>query len=93
VTAKFIGSANSINTARACFNALRMIEPPDRINRLRSGEKVNSTGQFVSDVKHKAAEDAIEQFTAEEKAAAASDSSSGPSNQTGKAGTADGEKE
>lgn len=69
VSAKFVGSTNAINTARVTFQALKMLKSPDYINRLRSGEKMDSTGRFVSDSKRSAAEEAIEEFTAEEKAA------------------------
>ena len=74
VTCKFIGSANSINTARACFNALKMIETPDRINRLRSGEQVDNSGRFLSEIRKEEAKQAIEDFTAEEQAAQFADS-------------------
>ena len=73
VTAKFIGSTNAINTARACFNALKMIETPDRISRLRSGEKVDSAGRFIAEVRQEEAQQAIADFTAEEQAAQLAD--------------------
>lgn len=73
ITAKFIGSTNAINTARACFNALKMIETPDRINRLRNGEQVDSSGRFISEVRKEEAKKAIEDFTAEEQTAQLAD--------------------
>ena len=69
VTAKFIGSNNAVNCARATFQALNMIKSPEDIKRLRSGEKVDKLGRFTSDVRKKEAEQAIEDFTAEEAAA------------------------
>lgn len=69
VTAKFIGSTNPVNCARATFQALKMIVPPERIMRLRKGEKVDKHGKFVSEVKKEQAEQAIEEFTAEEQQA------------------------
>jgi small subunit ribosomal protein S5 len=66
VTAKFIGSTNPVNCARATFQALQMIEAPEHILRLRKGEKVDKHGKFVSEVKRDMAAAAIEQFTAEE---------------------------
>lgn len=71
VSAKFVGSTNAINTARATFQALKMLKSPNYINRLRNGEKMDSTGRFVSDAKRSAAAEAIAEFTAEEKAAQA----------------------
>jgi small subunit ribosomal protein S5 len=68
-TAKFVGSANQVNTARACFQALKTMQAPDYIKRLRSGEKVDSQGRFVSDLKREEAQKAIEDFSAEEQAA------------------------
>lgn len=71
VSAKFVGSTNAINTARATFQALKMLKSPSYINRLRNGEKMDSTGKFLADVKHSAAEEAIAEFSAEEAAAQA----------------------
>jgi len=70
VTAKFIGSTNPVNCARATFEALKMIQSPERILRLRKGEKVDKHGKFVSEVKKEQAAQAIEEFSAEEKQAA-----------------------
>lgn len=69
VTAKFVGSTNPVNCARATFQALKMIESPDRIGRLRRGEKVDKLGRLLGDTQRSAAEEVIEQFTAEEEAA------------------------
>ena len=69
VTAKFIGSTNPVNCARATFQALKMIQSPDHILRLRKGEKVDKHGKFVSETMKSAAEDAIAEFSAEEEAA------------------------
>ena len=68
VTAKFVGSTNPVNCARATFQALKMIESPDRIGRLRRGEKVDKLGRLLGDTQRSAAEEVIEQFTAEEEA-------------------------
>jgi small subunit ribosomal protein S5 len=68
VTAKFVGSTNPVNCARATFQALKMIESPDRIGRLRGGEKVDKLGRLLGDTQRSAAEEVIEQFTAEEEA-------------------------
>lgn len=68
VTAKFIGSSNAVNCARATFEALKMIQTPDYIKRLRSGEKVDKRGRFMSDVRKSVAAEAIDAFTAEEEA-------------------------
>jgi len=70
VTAKFVGSTNPVNCARATFQALKMIESPDRIGRLRRGEKVDKLGRLLGDTQRSAAEEVIEQFTAEEEAGA-----------------------
>ena len=69
VTAKFIGSSNSINCARATFEALKTIQSPEFIKKLRSGEKMNKSGKFASDVKKDLAKQAIEEFEAEQRAA------------------------
>jgi len=69
VTAKFIGSTNPVNCARATFQALKMIQSPERILRLRKGEKVDKHGKFFFEVKKAKAAEAIEQFTAEEEQA------------------------
>lgn len=69
VTAKFIGSTNPVNCARATFQALQMIQSPDHIMRLRKGEQVDKHGKFVSETKRSIAAEAIEEFTAEEEAA------------------------
>jgi small subunit ribosomal protein S5 len=69
VTAKFIGSNNHVNCARATFYALKGIQSADHIHRLRAGEKVDSLGRFVKDIEKQASEKAIEEFTAEEEAA------------------------
>lgn len=66
VTAKFIGSNNHVNCARATFYALKGIQSADHINRLRAGEKVDSQGRFIKDIEKQASEKAIEEFTAEE---------------------------
>jgi len=71
VTTKFVGSDNPLNCARATFQALKMIQTPNYIKRLREGEKVDRHGRFVADVKKEEAKQAIEEFTAEEKAAQA----------------------
>ena len=62
VTAKFVGSNNAINCARATFKALKEIQRPDVITRLRNGEKVDRLGRFVSDQRKALAEEAIEQI-------------------------------
>jgi small subunit ribosomal protein S5 len=72
ITAKFIGSSNSTNCARATFEAIKSIQSPDFIKKLRSGEKMNKSGKFSSDEKKDLARQAIEEFEAEEKAAAIS---------------------
>lgn len=72
ITAKFIGSSNSTNCARATFEAIKSIQSPDFIKKLRSGEKMNKNGKFTSDEKKDLARQAIEEFEAEEKAAAIS---------------------
>jgi len=72
ITAKFVGSTNKINTAHATFNALKAIQSPDYIKRLRAGEKMDKLGRFASHTKRSVAEDAIAEFTAEEAAANAS---------------------
>ncbi|MBN2083034.1 30S ribosomal protein S5 [bacterium] len=69
VTAKFIGSTNPVNCARATFEALKMIESPERIKKLRGGEKVDKHGKFTSEKQKSAAAEIIEEFTAEEEAA------------------------
>jgi hypothetical protein len=69
VTAKFIGSTNPVNCARATFQALKMIQSPDHIMRLRKGEKVDKHGKFVAETMKSAAEEAIADFSAEEEAA------------------------
>lgn len=69
VTAKFIGSSNSINCARATFEALKGIQSPDFIKKLRSGEKLTRTGKFASDEQKDLAKLAIEEFEAEQKEA------------------------
>ena len=69
VTAKFVGSNNPINCARSTFQALKMIQRPEFIKRLRNGEKLDSQGRYIADKAKAAAEEAIEAFTAEEKAA------------------------
>ena len=84
VSAKYIGSNNPINTARAAFNALRQIQTPEYIMRLRSGEKVDSQGRFFSDVKKQRAEEAIEQFNKEEAAAALAEDGEGQKDRKGK---------
>jgi small subunit ribosomal protein S5 len=63
VTAKFVGSSNAINCARATFQALQQIQRPDVIKRLRSGEKVDKLGRFVSDQRKALAEEALNQLT------------------------------
>jgi small subunit ribosomal protein S5 len=68
VTAKFVGSANPVNCARATFQALKMIKRPEYIERLRSGEKMDRIGRFASQVQKEAAKQAIETFEAEEQA-------------------------
>jgi small subunit ribosomal protein S5 len=69
VTAKFIGSNNPVNTARATFNALKHIQTPDYIKRMRRGEKVDRLGRYGTETKRSLAEEAIAEFTAEEEAA------------------------
>jgi small subunit ribosomal protein S5 len=69
VTAKFVGSNNAVNTARATFNALKKIQTPDYIKRMRRGEKVDRLGRYGVETKRSLAEEAIAQFTAEEEAA------------------------
>lgn len=69
VTAKFVGSVNQVNTARATFYALRSIQTPEYIKRLRSGEKVDRFGRFQTETKRSQAEEAIEAFTEEEEVA------------------------
>ncbi len=69
VTAKFIGSNNPVNTARATFNALRKIQTPDYIKRMRRGEKVDRLGRYSTETKRSVAEEAIAEFRAEEAAA------------------------
>ncbi len=69
VTAKFIGSSNSINCARATFEALKSIQSPEFIKKLRSGEKMTRAGVFASDEKKDLAKQAIEEFEAEQKLA------------------------
>ena len=69
VTAKFIGSNNHVNTARATFNALRKIQTPDYIKRMRNGEKVDRMGRYGTETKRSVAEEAIAEFQAEEEAA------------------------
>jgi len=64
VSAKFVGSNNAINCARATFQALKQIQRPDVIGRLRSGEKVDRLGRFVSDQRKAIAEEALEQLAA-----------------------------
>jgi small subunit ribosomal protein S5 len=64
VSAKFVGSNNAINCARATFQALKLIQRPDVIGRLRSGEKVDRLGRFVSDQRKAVAEEALEQIAA-----------------------------
>jgi small subunit ribosomal protein S5 len=64
VSAKFVGSNNAINCARATFQALKQIQRPDVIGRLRSGEKVDRLGRFVSDQRKAVAEEALEQIVA-----------------------------
>jgi small subunit ribosomal protein S5 len=71
VTAKFIGSRNPVNCARATFQALKRIETADRIKRLRSGEKLDAAGKFVAEESRAASEKAIAEFAAEERAAQA----------------------
>lgn len=68
VTAKFVGSNNPINCARSTFQALKLIQRPDFIKRLRNGEKLDSQGRYIADKAKVAAEEAIEAFTAEERA-------------------------
>jgi small subunit ribosomal protein S5 len=69
VTAKFVGSNNPINCARATFFALKLMQRPDYIKRLRNGEHLDTQGRFVMDKAKAAAEEAIAAFTAEEQAA------------------------
>jgi small subunit ribosomal protein S5 len=69
VTAKFVGSTNKMNTAHATFEALKSIKSPDYIMRLRRGEKMDKLGRFPHETKRSVAQEAIEQFTAEEAAA------------------------
>lgn len=64
VTAKFVGSNNAINCARATFQALKQIQRPDVIGRLRQGERVDRLGRFVTDQRKALAEEALEQITA-----------------------------
>jgi small subunit ribosomal protein S5 len=69
VTAKFVGSNNPVNTARATFNALKKIQTPDYIKRMRRGDKVDRLGRYGAETKRSLAEEAIAQFQAEEEAA------------------------
>jgi small subunit ribosomal protein S5 len=66
VTAKFVGSNNPLNCARATFKALKTMQLPEYIGRLRSGEKLDPTGRFVSDKRRVAAEEALAAISAEE---------------------------
>jgi small subunit ribosomal protein S5 len=66
VTAKFVGSNNPLNCARATFMALKLMATPDYINRLRSGEKLDPTGHFIADKRRAAAEEALAAIAASE---------------------------
>jgi small subunit ribosomal protein S5 len=68
ISAKFFGSSRPINCARVTFTALQQMATPEHIQRLRSGEKLDAAGRFVSDTRRQSAEAAIEQFTAEQQA-------------------------
>lgn len=69
VTAKFVGSNNPLNCARATFKALKTMQLPEYIGRLRSGEKLDPAGRFVSDKRRAAAEEALAAISAEEPSA------------------------
>jgi small subunit ribosomal protein S5 len=68
VTAKFVGSNNRVNCARATFQALKRMQPPEFIARLRAGEKLDSAGRFASEKRRAAAEEALEKIAADSKA-------------------------
>jgi len=68
ISAKFFGSSRPINCARVTFTALQRMATPEYIKRLRSGEKLDAAGRFVSDTRRQTAEAAIEQFSAEQAA-------------------------
>jgi small subunit ribosomal protein S5 len=71
ISAKFYGSSRPINCARVTFTALQQMATPEYIMRLRSGEKLDAAGRFASDARAQAAQEAIEQFSAEQAAAEA----------------------
>ena len=66
ISAKFFGSSRPINCARVTFTALQQMASPEYIQRLRSGEKLDAAGRFVSDTRRQTAEAAIAEFTAEQ---------------------------
>lgn len=65
ISAKFHGSNRPINAAKVTFKALQSIASPDHIKRVRNGEKLDASGRFVVAARAEAAQQAIEQFTAE----------------------------
>jgi small subunit ribosomal protein S5 len=76
ISAKFFGSSRPINCARVTFTALQQMATPEHIMRLRSGEKLDAAGRFVSDTRRQTAEAAIAEFTAEQQAEEAGDATS-----------------
>jgi hypothetical protein len=66
ISAKFTGSSRPINCAKVTFMALQQMKSPQFIQRLRSGEKMDAAGRFVSDTRRQTAEAAMEQIQAEE---------------------------
>jgi small subunit ribosomal protein S5 len=60
VSAKFHGSNSPINCAKVTFQALQKMSSPDFIRRVRSGEKMDSAGRFVSDVRRTTAQEALD---------------------------------
>jgi small subunit ribosomal protein S5 len=66
VTAKFTGSNNPVNCARAAFQALKEIKSADYIRRMRNGEQLDSRGRFVSESRKSQAEEALDQIAEDE---------------------------